>query len=322
MHSDLTQFWTSLLFPLGRLLVGMAAGLFLASILESLHWNDFLARLAYPLTRLAKLNPLAASAFALAAISPASANAFLSEKLEQGQISQRDIILSNLFNSLPANLAHLPGIFFITWPVLGKAALIYTGLSFLAAIGRTIFTVFLSRLLQNKSYPLPKQTLSQRQYEKKFFSLLGKSLTPALKKLYHRLPRLLYYTIPFYILIYIMNQTGFFNLIEKWIAGHLAWLTFIKPQAMSIIILQVVAEMGASLGAAGALLETGGLDTKDIVLAMLAGNILSTPMRALRHQFPAYAGFYKPVMALKLVLANQILRAFSMTGTLLIYVWL
>ena len=60
------------------------------------------------------------------------------------------------------------------------------------------------------------------------------------------------------------------------------------------------------------MLQSGGLDARDVVLALMVGNILSTPMRAIRHQLPAYAGFYSPGLALRLIVANQGVRAVSM----------
>ena len=80
-------------------------------------------------------------------------------------------------------------------------------------------------------------------------------------------------------------------------------------------------ELGAALGAAGSVLQTGGLEARDVVLALMVGNILSTPMRAIRHQLPAYAGFYRPALALRLILANQGLRAVSMAVVTLLYWW-
>ena len=59
-----------------------------------------------------------------------------------------------------------------------------------------------------------------------------------------------------------------------------------------------------------------------LVLALMVGNILSTPMRAIRHQLPAYAGFYRPALALRLILANQGLRAASMAVVTLLYWWI
>ena len=115
------------------------------------------------------------------------------------------------------------------------------------------------------------------------------------------------------------NVIGYFALAEQWLSQHMSWLSFLKPQAMGIIVLHLAAELGAALGAAGSVLQTGGLSPRDVVLALMVGNILSTPMRGIRHQLPSYSGFFRPALALRLILANQGLRAVSMTIVTIIY---
>ena len=109
-----------------------------------------------------------------------------------------------------------------------------------------------------------------------------------------RLPKLIYFTVPMYILMVVLHRLGFFELAQARLAQHAAWLVFIKPEAMDIIVLHLAAELGAALGAAGAIMINGSVQASDVVLALLVGNILSTPMRALRHQLPAYAAFIAP----------------------------
>ena len=120
----------------------------------------------------------------------------------------------------------------------------------------------------------------------------------------------------------LLQRYGFFSLAEEWLAAHMGWLSFLKPQAMGIIVLHLAAELGAALGAAGSVLQTGALTPRDVVLALMVGNILSTPMRAIRHQLPSYTGFFRPALALRLILANQSLRAASMVLVTLLYYYL
>ena len=134
----------------------------------------------------------------------------------------------------------------------------------------------------------------------------------AWRRFLRRLPRLVLFTVPVYILMYLLQRYGAFAAAEAWLGRHLDWLPMIKPQALGIILLHLAAELGAALGAAGSALQAGGLSPEDIVMALMVGNILSTPMRAIRHQLPAYAGFFRPELALRLILANQGLRALSM----------
>ncbi|MDR1660521.1 MAG: hypothetical protein LBR94_09360 [Desulfovibrio sp.] len=309
--------WEPLFLPLLRLLAGLAAGLLLASVLECLNWARFLAGPSRPLARAAHLSESSCAAFALAFVSPAAANSLLADAHSGGLISGRELTLANLFNSLPAYMVHTPSIFLLAWPVLGRPAVVYVGLTLLAAAARTGFTVILAAM----TLP-PAKAISPR---KSAFSgkapSLGDVPGKAWRRFARRLPRLALFTVPVYVLMYVLQRLGQFDLLQEWLAAHMAWLGFLKPEAMGVIALHLAAEFGAALGAAGFALQSGALDPRDIVLALMVGNILSTPVRALRHQLPAYAGFFSPALALKLVLANQGLRAASMAIVAILYYW-
>ncbi len=73
----------------------------------------------------------------MAFFSGVTANTMLSEAHDKGTISDRELVFSNLFNSLPTYFLHLPTIFFIAAPFIGSAAAVYVGLTALAAILRT-----------------------------------------------------------------------------------------------------------------------------------------------------------------------------------------
>ncbi len=74
----------------------------------------------------------------------------------------------------------------------------------------------------------------------------------------------------------------------------------------------MAAELTAGLAAAGALLQDGILSNREIIIALLVGNVLSSPLRAIRHQFPYYAGIFKPRLATELIIYNQCFRIFSL----------
>ena len=101
-------------------------------------------------------------------------------------------------------------------------------------------------------------------------------------------------------------------------AGYLSFLPWLSPQSMGIITLHIAAEFTAGLAAAGALLQDGSLGQQEIILALIVGNILSSPVRAIRHQFPFYAGIFRPRLAAELIICNQLFRIISLifTGTL------
>ena len=310
--------WQSLLWPMTRLLLGLALGLLVANLVECLRWTRHLARLGAPLARAAHLSPVAAASFSMAFVSPAAANGLLAESHEQKTMSGGELMLANLFNSLPSYLTHTPTIFFLTWPVLGAPAITYVGLTLLAAAARTVLTVVVARLLLPAPAPGSVDKLLSDTTPTHWREAAGK----AWKRFRRRVPKLVYFTVPVYILMYYLQQQGFFLAMERWMATHADWLAFLKPQALGIVVLHLAAELGAALSAAGSILNTGGLSARDVVLALLVGNILSTPMRALRHQLPSYAGFFRPRMAFVLVVTNQGLRALSLMVITLFYYWL
>lgn len=303
----LAALWHGLALPLSRLLVSVSIGLFLGTLIEALHWTRAVAKVAQPLVRMGRLSDVAGASFSLAFFSGAAANAMLAEAHERGDMTRREVILSNLFNSLPTYFLHLPTLFFIAAPFIGEAAVLYVSLTVAAALLRTIGIVILGRLTLP---PLPEGCVA---------CLLGEdpkwdwraALAKTWKRFTRRLPRMIYYTIPIYVAMFFLKRWGAFDVMEAWMAEHIAFLSWLPPQAMGIIGFHMAAETTAGYAAAGALVATGGLTLKQLVLALLVGNILSSPVRAIRHQFPYYAGIFKPGLAMNLILSNQALRVAS-----------
>lgn len=304
---DLAHLWHSLLWPLGRLLVSLSLGLLVANLIEALNWTRFLARLAAPLIRLGHLKDIVGASFSMAFFSGMAANSLLSEAYGAGKLSDRELILANLFNSLPTYFLHLPQMFFVTVPFLGpRPAGIYVGLTLLAAVLRSVGILIYGRLALP---PLPEGCVVCQLTDKTFS--WPKALRKGLARFQRRIRTMILFTVPIYIGIHYLTVFGLFGVMEKWLSNHLHFLAFMTPQAVSIVMFQVMAEFTAGLAAAGALLGAGDLTTRQVVLALLVGNILSTPMRAFRHQFPYYAGIFSPRTAVRLIVQNQLFRAAS-----------
>ena len=305
---DLTLYYDKLLLPLLRLAATMGIGLLAASLLESLHWTRFVARLAAPLARAGHLREVSAASFALAFFSPAASNSLLAEAHARGELSRGELVFANLFNSSPTFLVHLPTLFSLVFAFLGPLAFVYVGLTFAAAALRTSCTLLAGRLLlpvpEAGCVVCPKDDEGRRSWRE--------TVDVTLRRFRKRIVKLLMFTVPIYILFFILQQAGLFAAAERWLAGHSDWLGFLNPKSLSIVAMHLVAESGAALSAAASMADTGSLAPREIIMALLAGNIISTPMRAVRHQFPSYAGYFTPALALRLVLANQACRAASL----------
>jgi hypothetical protein len=307
----LPQLWPGLIWPLIRLIFFISIGLLLANFIESLNWTSKIATLARPLIKFGNLSETAGASFSMALFSGVSANTMLSEAYEKKTILKKELILSNLFNSLPTYFLHLPTVFFLTAPLIKGAAFIYVGLTFGAAIFRTVSIVILSRFLlpaTAKAAPEHRETDEQKARDIDWKAAFEKSW----KRFKKRIKKIIRFTVPIYILIFLMHRVGMFEVLEKGMAEYLSFLPWLTPQSMGIITLHIAAEFTAGVAVAGALLQEGSMDYREVVLALLVGNVLSSPVRAIRHQFPYYAGIFQPKMAAELILYNQVFRVGSL----------
>lgn len=288
-----------LLLPLCRLMLSMAVSLVIAQALETFGWTRYIAKLATPLVRTAHLTSFSGAAFSLSFASPAAANAILAEGMARSTLSKKELVLANVINSTPAFLIHLPTLAATAWAFLGRHAISYVGLILAAALLRTAGAVLIARM----TLPQPKimQSPSPAPATGTFASLL--------KRFKKRLAKMFLFTIPVYCLVFALQQAGTFKVVESFLVEHTGALFFLHPASLGIVILFVAAESNAAFAAAAALLHGGTASPEQVVMALLIGNILSSPMRAFRHQLPSYAGYFTPSNALLLVGINQSLRA-------------
>lgn len=297
--------WQELGWPLLKLVLLVAIGLGIANFIEALNWTHKVARLANPLIRMGHLSSISGASFSMAFFSGVSANSMLAEAYEQGTIDKKELICSNLFNSLPTYFLHLPTMFFITVPLIKGAAFIYVTITLLAAVLRTMVTLLAGRLM------LPVRIYGGHHVQ----NVDGKSIQEALRLTWlsfrRRIKKIICFTVPVYTVIFFIQRGGGFALLEEFMATHISFLSWLHPQSLGIIVLHIAAEFTAGLAVAGALLDSGAMGYREVVLALLVGNVLSSPVRAVRHQLPYYTGIFPAKIAVELILYNQTFRLVS-----------
>lgn len=314
----LIMLWERLVWPLLRLTCYISLGLLLANFIEALNWTKKIALFARPLIRIGNMSDITGASFSMAVFSGVSANTLLAEAYDQQKISKRELVLANLFNSLPTYFVHLPTMFFITFPLIKGAAVFYVGLTLLAALFRTVSIVICSRFLLAP----PDQSIAPSPEKAAAAAITWRgALEKSWQRFKKRIRKILIFTVPIYIVIFIMHRIGYFRELEEMVAAHLTFIPWLTPQAMGIIALQMATELTGGVAAAGALLQEGAMTHREVILALLVGNILSSPLRAVRHQFPYYAGIFKPKIAMELIACSQVFRVFSLIciGTLYYY---
>lgn len=306
-----------LLWPLTRLLLFITLGLVVGQTIEAAGWTRRLAVVAAPLFRFSNLGDRCSAAFTAAFFSGVAANAMLLEFFKEEKITRRQLFLSNLMNQLPAYFLHLPTTFFIVIPLTGWAGALYFLLTFVALTLRTSLVMLYGRLFCTSDYI--SQAIVERAYQQGEHRRKNKALVASVKKrLPGRLVRIAVYVVPIYTLVFMINTMGGFDLARQWLARFV--VTSVLPvESLSVVILSFAAEFTSGFAAAGALLEAGVLTIKQTVIALLAGNIVAFPIRALRHQLPRYMGIFSPAMGLQLLLLGQGCRLISLATIGVIY---
>ena len=310
------QVASGLLWPLARLMVFITLGLFIGQIIEAAGWIKTMAVVARPLFRFGHLGNHCSAAFTAAFFSGVTANAMLLDFLKEGHITRSQLFLSNFINQLPAFFLHLPTTFFIVVPLTGWAGVLYFLITFLAVVLRTSLFIVYGRLMlpslnKTDKHSYDRQTKTKKPGHREIWDRLKARLP-------RRIARIAVYVVPIYTLVFILNAMGLFMFLREALAGYV--VTSIMPmESLSVIILSFAAEFTSGFAAAGALLEAGVLTIKQTVLALLIGNILAFPVRALRHQLPRYIGIFSPRMGTQILLMGQGFRVASIIVVGIIY---
>lgn len=295
--------WPALVRPLGVMLLSLAAGLAAGLAIEGGGWAPMLARLASPVMRWGRLPEACGAAFTTAFLSAAAANSLLMEAYREGRITLREMRLGYLMGTgLPVFLLHLPTTFFIVTPLARGAGVTYLAINGLAALLRTVGVLVATRLttMPHTAGEAPRTHHTPRT----------RTLRPFAERFRMRLTRLVLFTAPTYLLMYALHQGGVFDVLRN-ATAH--WLTdgFLPVEAAGVLVFSVASEFSSGVAAAGALLAAGSLTTRETVLALIIGGIIATPLRAIRHQFPAHAGIFTPALGLSLLVQSQLLRIAS-----------
>lgn len=310
------QIGTGLLWPLSRLMLLIAIGLLVGQIIEATGWTKTLALLARPMFRFGHLGNHCSAAFTAAFFSGVSSNAMLFDFYQEGQITRSQLYLSNFINQLPAFFLHLPTTFFIVIPLTGLAGGLYFLMTFLAVVLRTIlFLVYGHFRLPTANGKAQEVPLPIEPLRKGRFAAVRQRIV---SRLPGRISRIAVFVVPIYIIVFLLNAIGMFKLLRDTLTGFVV-TTFIPMESLSVVILSFAAEFTSGFAAAGALLEAGVLTVKQTVVALLIGNILAFPVRALRHQLPRYMGIFSPKMGAQILFLGQGFRVLSIIIVGLVY---
>ena len=305
------------LLPLARLMFIMALSLGLSALIEGMGWSEAMAKVTRPLMKFAGFGRWTATAFVTAFVSGVAANTMIWNAYKEGKMGSEEMVMAVFLNiGLPSYVLHLPTTMAIIIPLVGTAGAIYISITFMAALIRTLLVVLAARTILRKRQASQEES---QAWEKRAKDGRWRRVKQLYKKyLTKRLFRIAAYTIPIYIGVMLLQHYHFFQWLQT--ESLRIFPTSSMPvEGMSVVIFSIVAEFTAGAAAAGAMLGSGMLTVDQTVLALVLGNVIATPFRAIRHQLPRYLGIFQMKTGLLLLLGGQILRVGSVAAAAWLY---
>ena len=296
-------------FPLLRLMGFVALGLVVGQAIEAAGWTRSLAVVTRPLFNFARLGDRCGAAFTTAFFSGVAANAMLADYHAQGDITRRQMFLANFLNQVPAYFLHLPTTVFIVLPLTGWAGALYFLLTFSALVIRSAAFLVAGRLLNP-----PPEKIAPRKTGAKGKKSFSSVMQTVGKKAPRRLAKIAVWVAPIYVLVFTADAAGLFLALKNWMSAHVA-VSILPVESLSLVILGFLAEFTSGFAAAGALQQAGLLTVPQTAVALVAGNVLAFPVRALRHQLPRYMGVFTPKTGLLILVLGQGFRIISLAVT-------
>ena len=276
----------------------MVIGVVAAEFLVEIGWIHKIGFIVSPLTRFAHLREECSISFITAFGSPAASNSMLKKLYDDGLIERKELIVASLINSFPSIIMHWRTLLPVFIPLLGMAGMIYLGILTAVGLLRTLVTLLIGRFLLNEKKYIPNNIIHQPHS-------FSKSLKMSFKKSRKTIYRIITMTIPVTILVFVMIDAGFFEVLAAFLKEHAVFVP-VPGEALPIIAAQFTANI-AAYTIAGNLLSAGILNTKEIVVSLLVGKILSSIM-SIRILIPYYVGIFGSKLGTQIMIYSALLR--------------
>lgn len=290
-------------------------------LLERARWFAALARSSA--LRLPGLPPAASAAFLAAWASPRTAGALLAGAYKGGALNAWQTWRASLANSVASLVNHAGKSTFPTAvALLGPVGWGYVGWQFLTSVCCTELAFLLGRF-GRRLPPPPFAAPAPADPEATAATTVAPVPPPpwwreTWRRAWPILLRILLITVPLVLLLDWLEGAGHLAKVNAWLPD---WLRALLPVEALAILASQLASAIAAIGIAAGLLSAGTITPADAFLALALGNLLSSPIRALRRSLPSAFGLYPPGLAVAIALGTQAVRIVLGILTLLYIFW-
>jgi hypothetical protein len=306
-----------------RLTLMVGAATFVGTIFEIRNWTGFARLLLKPLINFARLPQIVGAAMITALFSNYAAGGVLAGSFAEGRISRFEMRVGAICNSYAAYVSHSFRIMYPVIGALGLPGLYYFGLIFGAGFLITLTALTVCRYRPQSAISADNGTAATNIDERTTAAEMlswPQTLTKSWVISRNVLIRVLWVTIPLYLLASYFNCIGIFQVWKEFVPEVAA--PFFPPEVLAIM----AARLGGLVSAAGVAFELhshGSIGCAQILLALLVGNLITNPVRMLRRSLPTAMGIFPPRDGFFIVAVMQFSRLlFVILYIVILIAWL
>lgn len=280
------------------ILLAVAIGAFVANVLDSRNWTGFISYITKPLLKFSRLPGVCGVSFATAFFSNNAAGSMLAAANAEGKITKKEMFICAITNSFPAKFKHMLRPSVVIIPLLGFTAIFYLAIQLILEILQVLLVL---------SFGRRKSAGPANSYEamKKEIPTWNETLRKSLKATGKILIRVIIVTLPIFIFVAYLGDKGVFRKLEKRIPQGLQ--TVLSPEIIAIMS----SKMGglvSSATVAAKMSHDGKVTMLQVLIALMAANIITIPFSALRRNLPTAVGIFPKRDGLWIVGITQGLR--------------
>ncbi|MFZ2656220.1 MAG: hypothetical protein WAX69_14915 [Victivallales bacterium] len=266
----------------GWILFAVAIGAFIANIIESRNWTGFMSLIAKPLLKFSRLPGVCGISFGTAFFSNNAAGSMLASAYADGRLTRKEMFIGAITNSFPAKFKHMMRPAVVIIPLLGITAIIYLAIQLVLEVLQVllVFSFGRRKTLETAECQVPAEKAPPPWKE---------SIRNSLKATGKILLRVILITLPIFIFVAYLGDKGVFRQIEKQI-----------PKDMqSVLSPEIIAIMGSKMGGlvssatvAAKMFHENRVTMLQILIALMAANLITIPFSALRRNLPTAVGIF------------------------------
>ncbi len=274
------------------------AGIILMELLIEMGWVQKLGFITAPFMRFGHLREEVGVSFFVSFGSPTAGNSMVAELNKKGLIDDKETLVASLVTSFPATFIFVRDLTPVLVILLGTTGIIYLGIVVGVGLLRTAISLALGRfLLPPKKTAIIQQDIKTKKFKDALQSAILSSWVP-LRKI---IPTMIIAAI----IVFQLIDIGFFDMLSAYLKD-LPVLKSLPVQALPIIAAWFASNIGAYT-IAGKLLADGIMTSKEIVITLLLGRVLSSMVR-LRFTIPYYTGIFSPKLGMKIMLLATLMQ--------------